>query len=47
MLHIELIYDWMCDMPSPIDTINDDKSIVRFQWFAIILQDYFFQTPSP
>ena len=46
MLHIELIYDWMCDMSSRVDAINNNKSIVRFRWFAIILQDYFLQLPS-
>ena len=39
MLCIELIYDWMYDMSSGIDAINNNKSIVRFQWFVIILQD--------
>ena len=45
MLRIELIYDWMCDMSSRVDAINN-KSIARFQWFAIISQDKFFQTFS-
>ena len=39
MLRIELIYDWMCDMPSHVDAINNNKSIVRFRWFVIISQD--------
>ena len=39
MLRIELIYDWMYDMSSPIDTINNSKSIVRFWWFVIIFLD--------
>ena len=39
MLRIELIYDWMCDMSSRVDAINNNKSIVRFRWFVIILQD--------
>ena len=39
MLRVELIYDWMCDMSSRIDAINNSKSIVRFRWFVIILQD--------
>ena len=39
MLHNELKYDWMCDMSNHIDAINNRKSIVHFQWFAIILQD--------
>ena len=42
MLHIELIYDWMCDMSSRVDAINNNKSIVRFRWFAIVSQDYGF-----
>ena len=29
----------MCDMSSRVDAINSNKSIGRFQWFAIILQD--------
>ena len=44
MLRIELIYDWMCDMSSRVDAINN-KSIVRLRWFAIISQDNFFQSP--
>ena len=28
MLRIELTYDWMCDMSSRVDTINNNKSIV-------------------
>ena len=39
MLRIELIYDWMYDMSSHIDTINNSKSIVRFWWFVIIFLD--------
>ena len=39
MLHIEVIYDWMCDMSSRIDAINNNKSIVHLRWFVIILQD--------
>ena len=39
MLRIELIYDWMCDMSSHIDAINNNKSIVHFWWFVIILLD--------
>ena len=39
MSRIELIYDWMCDMSSRVDAINSNKSMVRFQWFVIILQD--------
>ena len=38
MLRIELVYDWMCDMSSCVDVINN-KSIMRFWWFVIILQD--------
>ena len=41
MLHLELIYEWMCDMSSRIDAIDNNKSIVRFRWFVIILQDRF------
>ena len=36
----------MCDISSRVDAINNNKSIVRFRWFAIILQDYFLQLPS-
>ena len=39
MLRIELIYDWMCDMSSRVDVINNNKSIVHFRWFVIISQD--------
>ena len=39
MLRIELIYDWMGGMSSCVDAININKSIVRFWWFVIILQD--------
>ena len=39
MLRIELIYDWMCDMSIHIDAINNNKSIVHFWWFVIILLD--------
>ena len=39
MLDIELIYDWMFGMSGRVDAINNNKSIVRFRWFAIILQD--------
>ena len=45
MLRIEVIYDWMCDMCSRVDAINNSKSIVRFRWVAIISQDKFFQSP--
>ena len=45
MLRIELIYDWMCDMSSCVDAINNNKSMVRFRWFVIFSQDYFFQPP--
>ena len=40
MLRTELIYDWMCDMSSRVDAINNNKSTVRFRWFAIISQDH-------
>ena len=39
MLHLELIYEWMWDMSSRVHAINNNKSIVRFRWFVIILQD--------
>ena len=39
MLCNELIYDWMCDMSSRIDAINNNKSTVHLRWFVIILQD--------
>ena len=39
MLGIELIYDWMCDMSSHVDAINNNKSIVHFRWIFIISQD--------
>ena len=39
MLRLELICDWMCDMSSRVDAINNNKFIVRFRWFVIILQD--------
>ena len=35
MLRIELVYDWMCDMSSCVDVINN-KSIMRFWWFVIM-----------
>ena len=43
MLRIELTYDWMCDMFSRVDAINNNKSIARFRWIAIISQEQFFQ----
>ena len=42
MLRIELIYDWICDMSSRVDTLNNNKFIVGFPWIVIISQDYGF-----
>ena len=47
MLRMELTYDWMCDMSSRIDIINNNKSIVHFQWFIIISQDSYFNSLPP
>ena len=43
MFRIELIYDWICDMSSRVDAINNNKSVVRLRWFVIISQGYFFR----
>ena len=39
MLHIELIYYWMCAMSSRVDAINNNKSLVCFEWYVINTQD--------
>ena len=33
------MYNWMCDMSSRVDAINNNKSIVLFRLFVIISQD--------